>query len=91
MSSGQCHHLFDLRNRCFVFGTKTRLRASLQLVFLVPTTLIFHTFPMDSGLFMNLALIGALSLALTRSTAEAVPSIRWLPHRYWPAMMTEHC
>ena len=65
----------------FVFGTNTRLGASLLLVFLVPTTLIFHTFPVDSGFFMNLALIGALLLALTRSTAGAVPSFRWLRHR----------
>ena len=65
----------------FVFGSNTRLGASLLLVFLVPTTLIFHTFPLDSGFFMNLALIGALLLALTRSTAGAVPSFRWLRQR----------
>lgn len=28
----------------FVFGSNTRLGASLLLLFLVPTTLIFHTF-----------------------------------------------
>ena len=55
-----------------VFGTNTRLGAALLLVFLVPTTLIFHTFPVDNGFFMNLALIGALLLALTRSTAPAI-------------------
>ena len=64
-----------------VFGTNTRLGASLLLVFLVPTTLIFHTFPVDHGFFMNLALIGALLLALTRSSAGAMPSFRWLRHR----------
>ena len=62
----------------FVLGANTRLGASLLLVFLVPTTLIFHTFPVDSGFFMNLALIGALLLMLTRSSAGAVPSFRWL-------------
>ena len=65
----------------FVFGSNTRLGASLLLVFLVPTTLIFHTFPVDGSFFMNLALIGALLLALTRSSAGAVPSFRWLRHR----------
>ena len=65
----------------FVLGANTRLGASLLLVFLVPTTLIFHTFPVDSGFFMNLALIGALLLALTRSSAGAVPSFRWLRQR----------
>ena len=56
----------------FLFGANTRLGSSLLLVFLVPTTLIFHTFPVDNGFFMNLALIGALLLALTRSTAPAI-------------------
>ena len=48
--------------------------ASVLLVFLVPTTLIFHTFPVDGGFFMNLALIGGLLLAITRARANAVPS-----------------
>ena len=59
-----------------VFGMNTRLGASLLLVFLVPTTLIFHTFPIDASFFMNLALIGALILAITRSTGAAVPNFR---------------
>ena len=65
----------------FVFGSNTRLGASLLLVFLVPTTLIFHPFPVDGSFFMNLALIGALLLMLTRSSAGAVPSFRWLRQR----------
>ena len=60
----------------FVFGSNTRLGASLLLVFLVPTTLIFHTFPLDAGFVSNLAVIGALILALTRSSAGAVPTFR---------------
>ena len=60
----------------FVFGSNTRLGASLLLVFLVPTTLIFHTVPIDPAFFMNLALIGALILAITRSTSAAVPNFR---------------
>ena len=60
----------------FVFASNTRVGASLLLLFLVPTTLIFHTFPVDAGLFRNLALIGALFLAITRSTAGATPSFK---------------
>ena len=58
----------------FVFGSNTKLGASLLLIFLVPTTLIFHTFPIDLGFYMNLSLIGALILTITRSTAGSVPS-----------------
>lgn len=61
-----------------VFGGNTILGASLLLLFLVPTTLIFHTFPIDSGFYMNLALIGGLILALTRSTANSTPNFRKL-------------
>ena len=57
-----------------VFGRNTTLGASLLLVFLVPTTLIFHTFPIDQGFFMNLALIGGLVLTVTRSNPGAAPS-----------------
>ena len=60
----------------FVFAPNTRVGASLLLLFLVPTTLIFHTFPVDAGLVRNLAVIGALILAVTRSTAGAVPNFR---------------
>ena len=60
-----------------VFGGDTILGASLLLVFLVPTTLIFHTVPFETVPFlMNLALIGALILAITRSTANAAPNFR---------------
>lgn len=61
-----------------VFGRNTILGASLLLVFLVPTTLIFHTFPVDSGFAMNLALIGALILAITRAWGNGVPSFTHL-------------
>ena len=57
-----------------VFGSNTVLGASLLLVFLVPTTLIFHTNPVDGQLWMNLALIGGLVLAVTRGNAGASPS-----------------
>ena len=60
----------------FVFATNTRIGAALLLVFLVPTTFIFHTFPIDSGFVRNLSLIGALILAITRSTPGATPNFR---------------
>ena len=47
-------------------------------MFLVPTTLIFHTFPVDAGFFMNLALIGSLILAITRAS-----STRGVSGRSW--------
>ena len=62
-----------------VFGGDTILGASLLLVFLVPTTLIFHAVPFETVPFlMNLALMGALILAITRSTANAAPNFRKL-------------
>ena len=62
----------------FVFGADTTLGATLLLIFLVPTTLIFHTVPVDAGFFMNLALIGALILGITRAKGNAVPSFNHL-------------
>ena len=52
--------------------------ASLLLVFLVPTTLIFHTAPVGPAFFMHLALIGGLILAITRPHAGGVPSFSGL-------------
>ena len=50
-----------------IFGKNQKLGASLLLIFLVPTTIIFHAFPFQpKALFMNLGLIGGLSLTLTR-------------------------
>ena len=53
------------------------LGASL-LLFLVPTTLIFHIFPVDGSFAMNLALIGGLILAITRAWGNGVPSFTHL-------------
>ena len=65
-----------------VFGGNTIFGASLLLIFLVPTTLIFHTNPLDlQHCFTNLAVIGALILAITRSTGGSVPSFRSLRAR----------
>ena len=63
-----------------VFSGNARLGASLLMVVLVPTTLIPHTSRVDSNFLMNLALIGALLLALTPSSVGLVPSFRCLRH-----------
>ena len=50
-----------------LIGKKQKIGAALLLTFLVPTTIIFHLFPFQSqAVFMNLGLIGGLTLALTR-------------------------
>tara|TARA_Y100001968_G_C19342900_1_gene710490 strand:+ start:275 stop:715 length:441 start_codon:yes stop_codon:yes gene_type:complete len=60
---------------CLVFGvgfllfsSDLTIGASFLLIFLIPTTLIMHIFPFQKlAVFMNLGLIGALLLALSRS------------------------
>ena len=58
--------LLVLGSVLLVFGHTTRIGASLLIVFLVPTTLLFHAFPPDSGLIRNVTFCGALLLAITR-------------------------
>ena len=50
-----------------VFCENQKIGATLLLGFLIPTTIIFHLFPFQSkAVFMNLGIIGGLTLALTR-------------------------
>ena len=49
-----------------IVGRDTRIGAALLLVFLLPTTLIFHSSFDDPGLVRNVTLMGALLLAITR-------------------------
>ena len=49
-----------------IVGRDTRIGAALLLVFLLPTTLIFHGSFEDPGLVRNVTLMGALLLAITR-------------------------
>ena len=50
-----------------VLGKNQKIGATLLLTFLLPTTIIFHLFPFQAkAVFMNLGLIGGLTLALTR-------------------------
>ena len=51
----------------FIFSRERDLGAIFLLLFLIPTTLIFHLFPFQQKAFlMNLALIGSLFLSLIR-------------------------
>ena len=52
----------------FISGFKQRLGASLLLVFIVPTTFIFHFFPFQiNAVLMNTGLIGGLILGLNKA------------------------
>ena len=51
----------------FISGFKQRLGASLLLIFIVPTTLIFHFSPLQiKAVLMNAGLIGGLFLGLKK-------------------------
>ena len=53
-----------------IFTTKIKLGSSLLLIFLIPTTVIFHLVNFDPiHLIMNISLIGGLLLAIDKSTA----------------------
>ena len=51
----------------FIFGQNQKIGSVFLLLFLIPTTIIFHVFPFHqrSG-FMNLALIGGLIITALR-------------------------
>ena len=51
----------------FIFGDNQKIGSVFLLLFLIPTTIIFHVFPFhERALFMNLGLIGGLIIAATR-------------------------
>ncbi len=50
-----------------IFLDQQRLGAVFLLIFLIPTTILFHLFPFQSkAVFMNMGLIGGLTLVATR-------------------------
>ena len=52
----------------FIFSERTKLACSLLLIFLVPTTIIFHLVPFQIiALTRNLSLIGGLLIAIDKS------------------------
>ena len=51
----------------FIFGGNQRIGSAFLLLFLIPTTLIFHVFPFhQKAVFMNLGLIGGLLISALR-------------------------
>ena len=53
----------------FIFGENQKIGSVFLLLFLIPTTIIFHVFPFHQrAVFMNLGLIGGLIIAAIRET-----------------------
>ncbi|AIQ95722.1 hypothetical protein EW14_1713 [Prochlorococcus sp. MIT 0604] len=51
----------------FIFGEKQKIGSVFLLLFIIPTTIIFHVFPFHQrAVFMNLGLIGGLIIAAIR-------------------------
>jgi uncharacterized membrane protein YphA (DoxX/SURF4 family) len=51
----------------FIFGENQKIGSVFLLLFLIPTTMIFHIFPFHQrAVFMNLGLIGGLIIAAIR-------------------------
>ena len=51
----------------FIFGENQKIGSVFLLLFLIPTTIIFHVFPFHQrAVFMNLGLIGGLIIAALR-------------------------
>ena len=51
-----------------IFSNKTKLACSLLLIFLVPTTIIFHLVPLQfMAIARNLSLIGGLLIAIDKT------------------------
>jgi len=51
----------------FIFGENQKLGATFLLLFLIPTTIIFHVFPFHQrAFFMNIGLIGGIIITAIR-------------------------
>ncbi len=51
----------------FIFGENQKIGSVFLLLFLIPTTIIFHVFPFHQrAVLMNLGLIGGLTIAALR-------------------------
>jgi uncharacterized membrane protein YphA (DoxX/SURF4 family) len=51
----------------FIFGENQKIGSVFLLLFIIPTTIIFHLFPFHQrAVFMNLALIGGLIISAIR-------------------------
>ena len=55
-----------------IFSTKTKLACSLLLIFLVPTTIIFHLVPLQfMAIARNLSLIGGLLIVIDSTNVNS--------------------
>ena len=55
----------------FIFGENQRIGSVFLLLFLIPTTIIFHVFPFHQrAVLMNLGLIGGLIIAALREPTK---------------------
>ena len=51
----------------FIFGENQKIGSAFLLLFIIPTTIIFHLFPFHQrAVFMNLGLMGGLIIAAIR-------------------------
>ena len=51
----------------FIFGEKQTIGSVFLLLFLIPTTIIFHIYPFhQKAVFMNIGLLGGLIIAAIR-------------------------
>jgi len=56
-----------------IFSNKTKLACSLLLIFLIPTTIIFHLVPLQGlAIARNLSLIGGLLVAIDRTSFNSL-------------------
>jgi len=56
-----------------IFSNKTKLACSLLLIFLVPTTIIFHLVPLQfMAIARNLSLIGGLLIAIDNTKVNSL-------------------
>ena len=60
----------------FISGFKQRSGASLLLIFIIPTTLVFHFFPLQlRPVLMNAGLVGGLILGLKKSKSKSLKDL----------------
>ena len=56
-----------------IFSERTRLACSLLIIFLIPTTIIFHLIPFQLlAITRNLSLIGGLLMAIDKSSINSL-------------------
>ena len=57
----------------FISGFKQRLGAYLLIIFIIPTTFIFHIFPFQAkAILMNAGLVGGLILGLNKTKSRSL-------------------